>query len=91
MADHLSYWLDVARGASIVLVETALFVMVLAFNPRGGLLRVRPVAPRRFICSPFAQAAVGSGSPPARGGATERSSIGQPDDRARKDRGTSRE
>ncbi len=42
---YLSYWLDVASGASIVLVETALFIMVLAFNPRGGLLRVRPVAP----------------------------------------------
>lgn len=40
---YLSYWLDVASGASIVLVETALFVMVLAFNPRGGLLRRRPV------------------------------------------------
>lgn len=38
---YLSYWLDVASGASIVLVETALFVFVLAFNPRGGLLRRR--------------------------------------------------
>jgi manganese/iron transport system permease protein len=36
---YLSYWLDVASGASIVLVETALFVIVLALNPRGGLLR----------------------------------------------------
>jgi hypothetical protein len=33
----------VASGASIVLVETALFVLVLAFNSRGGLLRRRPV------------------------------------------------
>ena len=40
---YLSYWLDVASGASIVLVETALFVLVLAFNSRGGLLRRRPV------------------------------------------------
>lgn len=36
---YLSYWLDVASGASIVLVETALFLVVLALNPRGGLLR----------------------------------------------------
>ena len=40
---YLSYWLDVASGASIVLVETALFVLVLTFNSRGGLLRKRPV------------------------------------------------
>jgi len=40
---YLSYWLDVASGASIVLVETALFVLVLTFNSRGGLLRRRPV------------------------------------------------
>ncbi|MDQ3691053.1 MAG: metal ABC transporter permease [Chloroflexota bacterium] len=38
---YLSFWLDVASGASIVLVETALFISVLAFNPRGGLLRIR--------------------------------------------------
>lgn len=36
---YLSYWLDVASGASIVLVETALFLTVLAFNARSGLLR----------------------------------------------------
>jgi len=40
---YLSYWLDVASGASIVLVETALFVLVLTFNSRGGLLRRRRV------------------------------------------------
>ena len=40
---YLSYWLDVASGASIVLVETAVFVLVLALNSRGGLLRRRPV------------------------------------------------
>lgn len=42
---YLSYWLDVASGASIVLVETALFVLVLAFNSRGGLLRMRRTLP----------------------------------------------
>jgi manganese/iron transport system permease protein len=43
---YLSYWFDVASGASIVLVETALFLVVLATNPRSGLLRQRrsPVA-----------------------------------------------
>jgi manganese/iron transport system permease protein len=38
---YLSYWLDVASGATIVLIETALFLAVLALNPRGGLLRSR--------------------------------------------------
>jgi manganese/iron transport system permease protein len=38
---YLSYWLDVASGATIVLIETVLFLGVLAFNPREGLLRPR--------------------------------------------------
>ena len=38
---YLSYWLDVASGATIVLIETAIFLGVLAFSPRGGLLRPR--------------------------------------------------
>jgi manganese/iron transport system permease protein len=38
---YLSYWFDVASGASIVLVETALFLVVLAINPQSGLLRQR--------------------------------------------------
>jgi manganese/iron transport system permease protein len=38
---YLSYWLDVASGATIVLIETVLFLGVLAFGPRGGLLRLR--------------------------------------------------
>jgi manganese/iron transport system permease protein len=37
---YLSYWLDVASGATIVLIETALFLVVLAFSPRAGLVRV---------------------------------------------------
>jgi manganese/iron transport system permease protein len=35
---YLSYWLDVATGATIVLVQTALFVAALALGPRTGVL-----------------------------------------------------
>lgn len=35
---YLSYWLDVASGATIVLVQTVLFLLVLALSPRTGLL-----------------------------------------------------
>jgi manganese/iron transport system permease protein len=35
---YASYWLDVASGATIVLVETAMFLLVLALGPRTGLL-----------------------------------------------------
>ncbi|MER3418356.1 MAG: manganese ABC transporter permease [Chloroflexota bacterium] len=34
---YLSYWLDVASGATIVLVETAVFLLVLGLGPRTGL------------------------------------------------------
>jgi manganese/iron transport system permease protein len=36
---YLSYWLDVASGATIVLVETAMFVLALVLGPRGLLAR----------------------------------------------------
>ena len=36
---YLSYWFDVASGATIVLVQTALFILALAFGPRGLLAR----------------------------------------------------
>jgi manganese/iron transport system permease protein len=38
---YLSYWLDVASGATIVLVQTALFLLALVFGPRGMLGRRR--------------------------------------------------
>ena len=38
---YLSYWLNVASGATIVLVQTALFLVVLALGPRTGLLAHR--------------------------------------------------
>jgi ABC-type Mn2+/Zn2+ transport system permease subunit len=38
---YLSFYLNVASGASIVLVETALFVVALVFSPRRGLLATR--------------------------------------------------
>jgi manganese/iron transport system permease protein len=34
---YLSYWFDVASGATIVLVQTAAFALALAFGPRGLL------------------------------------------------------
>jgi manganese/iron transport system permease protein len=40
---YLSYWLDVATGATIVLVQTALFGVALLVGPRTGILaRRRP-------------------------------------------------
>ena len=38
---YLSYWLDVASGATIVLVQTAMFLLALVFGPRGMLGRRR--------------------------------------------------
>jgi len=38
---YLSYWLDVASGATIVLVQTALFVVALVIGPRGVIARRR--------------------------------------------------
>lgn len=40
---YLSYWLNVASGATIVLVQTALFLGALALGPRTGLLARRRV------------------------------------------------
>ncbi len=39
---YLSFWLNTASGATIVLVETTLFLAVLILGPRTGLLRPRP-------------------------------------------------
>jgi manganese/iron transport system permease protein len=40
---YLSYWLDAATGATIVLVETGVFLLALVLGPRTGLLaRRRP-------------------------------------------------
>lgn len=43
---YLSFWLDAASGATIVLVQTAVFLLVLLVSPRSGVLRRRgqPVA-----------------------------------------------
>jgi manganese/iron transport system permease protein len=38
---YLSYWLDVASGATIVLVQTAAFLVALAVGPRGLLAQRR--------------------------------------------------
>lgn len=38
---YTSYWMDVASGATIVLVQTLMFATALAFGPRGLLARRR--------------------------------------------------
>lgn len=51
---YLSYWLDAASGATIVLVETGAFLGALALGPRTGLLgRRRPAV----VAEPQAQQA----------------------------------
>ena len=40
---YISYWLDVASGATIVLVQTGLFLVALVVGPRGVLGRRRAV------------------------------------------------
>ena len=52
---YLSYWFDVASGATIVLVETALFVAAVALGPRSGLLG--RIAARRAATTAAAAAA----------------------------------
>jgi ABC-type Mn2+/Zn2+ transport system permease subunit len=42
---YLSYWLDVASGATIVLVQTAVFLVVLSVGPRTGILARRRTGP----------------------------------------------
>jgi len=39
---YASYWLDAASGATIVLVETIVFLVALLLGPRTGLLRPKP-------------------------------------------------
>jgi manganese/iron transport system permease protein len=41
---YLSYWFDVASGATIVLVQTAAFLVMLALSPRSSPFRRRPQA-----------------------------------------------
>jgi ABC-type Mn2+/Zn2+ transport system permease subunit len=41
---YLSFWLDVASGATIVLTQTAVFLVALFVGPRRGLLARRPSA-----------------------------------------------
>ena len=42
---YLSYWLNVASGATIVLVQTGAFLVVLAVGPRTGILARRGPGP----------------------------------------------
>ena len=43
---YLSFWLDVASGATIVLTQTMVFLLALFFGPRHGLLARRPAGER---------------------------------------------
>jgi len=43
---YVSYWFDVASGATIVLVQTLVFGVVLLLGPRGGLMGSRLLRPR---------------------------------------------
>jgi manganese/iron transport system permease protein len=47
---YLSYWLDVASGATIVLVQTALFLVAMVVGPRGVIAR------RKAVVVPAAEA-----------------------------------
>ena len=49
---YLSFYLNVASGASIVLVETLLFVIALLFSPKSGWLGRRR---RRALDMPIPQ------------------------------------
>jgi manganese/iron transport system permease protein len=42
---YLSYWLDVASGATIVLVQTGVFLLALVLGPQGVIARRRASAP----------------------------------------------
>jgi manganese/iron transport system permease protein len=44
---YLSYWLNSASGATIVLVETAVFLIALLLGPRTGIFRARPAVAER--------------------------------------------
>lgn len=63
---YLSYWLNVASGATIVLVQTGLFVVTLALGPRGLLARRASRAggdPRADQAHPAAAPDGGQGGP----------------------------
>src|SRR4029077_6407785 len=44
---YLSYWFNSASGATIVLVETAIFLVALLLGPRTGVFRARHAAAER--------------------------------------------
>ena len=56
---YISFYLNLASGASIVLVETLFFVIALVFGPKTGLLSraVTPTRGRRAVGSPGGQSA----------------------------------
>ena len=53
---YLSYWMDVPSGATIVLVQTAMFLVALVLGPRGLLAR-RRITSREAVPAPLDAAA----------------------------------
>ena len=53
---YLSYWMDVPSGATIVLVQTAMFLLALVLGPRGLLAR-RRITSREAVPAPLDAAA----------------------------------
>ena len=47
MGLYLSYWINSASGATIVLVETAIFLVALLLGPRTGVFRARHATAER--------------------------------------------
>ena len=46
---YISFYLNLASGASIVLVETLLFAIALVFSPKSGWVMRRADRPRRRL------------------------------------------
>jgi hypothetical protein len=59
---YASYWIDAASGATIVLVQTGLFLAALALGPRTGLFSRRRTPARRTPLTAGPDSAFGSAS-----------------------------
>ena len=64
---YLSYWLNTASGATIVLVETAVFLVALLLGPRTGIFRARPATVERRRMTEPPGTATAAPRPTARG------------------------
>ncbi len=83
---YLSFWLDVASGATIVLTQTIVFLLALFFGPRHGLLARRPPGERVPVPNdrhdrPPAAEGRPAGDEPAAGGGRRALRVSSPGDR----------